>query len=323
MTGFDPFEPSGSLAAPPKGTWNPSGAAVLALDNTEVPTKSSKGAAGTAKVQGVILPVSFDQFRAGGKGLVESIVTSKAPDIDAAVTVSMDPSIAASQPVRLERYVVGTHEVAGKLEPIPAAGSGSAGDEILESNAPLGQIAADTEKKSSDKDKEIPKPDIGEKITFRFASDSAGKAAASKLGGTAEPGIPRDVTISDEKIIHQIIGSMVRQPNGTDISFKAAGGSFTATVVQGPGGNFLSNEVSYRMLRLLKQKGLPQDPLSFHVHTQGAAPVPQDQGTPASKAARTDALKAAGGLLGRLVGTLKRIISATAKVILDRRGSKP
>src|SRR5262249_5941508 len=29
VTGFDPFERSGSLKAPPKGTWNPSGAAVL------------------------------------------------------------------------------------------------------------------------------------------------------------------------------------------------------------------------------------------------------------------------------------------------------
>jgi hypothetical protein len=115
---------------------------------------------------------------------------------------------------------------------------------------------------------------------------------------------------------------MVRQANGTDIAFRAKGGAFTATVVSGPGGNFLSNEVSYRMLRLLKQKNLPQDPLSFHVHTQGGEQIPQETGTPEKQKARADALKAAGGLLSRLVETLKSVIAATAKVILDKRAAK-
>ncbi len=323
MTGFDPFAPSGNLTVPPKGTWNPSGAAVLAMDNTEVPARSSKGVPGIAKVQGVILPVSFDQFKAG-QGMVESIVTSKAADIDAAITVSMESNIKADQPVRLEQFVVGTEGIpqagrADKLQPVPAAGSGGAGDAILESNAPVGQIAADTEKKAKDAEKDVVRPDIGTTITFRFASDAAARAAVSKLGGSPVPGSPKDVTISDETVIRLIIGSMVRQPNGIDISFRAAGASFTATVVEGKGGNFLSNEVSYRMLRLLKQRKFPQDPLSFHVHTQN--PNLHEKVKPGSKPSPADSLSP-GGFLNRLVATLKRIVAATAKVILDRRGSK-
>jgi hypothetical protein len=327
MTGFDPFAPSGNLSTPAKGTWNPSGAAVLAMDNTEVPAKSTKGGAGTARVQGVILPVSYDKFQAGGKGLLESIVTGKAADIDAAITVSMESNIKASQPLRLERYVVGTHEVpqtnqqgqtTSSLQPIPAAGTGGAGDEILESNAPLAQIAAGAEQRAKDAEKDVLKPDIGEEITFRFASDAEATSALSTLGG--KPGSSREVIVSDEKIIQQITNSMVRQTNGIDISFKVAGKDFTATVVQGPGGNFLSNEVSYRMLRLLKQKNLPQDPLSFHVHTQN--PNLHDPVAPGSKPSPADSLSP-GGFVNRLVATLKNIIAATAKVILDRRSKKP
>ncbi|MBU6398883.1 MAG: DUF4157 domain-containing protein [Verrucomicrobia bacterium] len=332
LTGFDPFDPSGSLKAPAKGTWNPAGAAVLALDNQVLPARSSKGRPGTAQVQGVVLPVSYDRFQAGGQGLLESVVASNASDLDAAITVSMDPGIAPTAPVRLERYVVGVHDVprtdqsgqpTSVLEPIPAAGSGTAGDAIIESNAPLDQIAADTEKKTGPTAGRIPRPDIGEKIVFRFASSASAAAAVSALNGVVEdPRFPRDVTVSDHKVIEAILASMVRQANGTEIAFRVGTASFTATVVQGPGGNFLSNEVSYRMLRLLKQLNLPQAPVSFHVHTQGAAPIPQDTSTAEARKARATAQASAGTLLNRLVQTLKGIIIATAKVILDRRAAK-
>jgi pyrrolidone-carboxylate peptidase len=327
LTGFDPFDSSGSLAAPAKGTWNPSGGAILALDNQSLPVKSSRGKAGNANVQGVILPVNFEQFQAGGRGLVESIVSSKAPDLDAAITVSMDPNIGPSQPVRLERYAVGVHEIektqpsgATKpvIEPIPAAAQGTLGEGIIESNAPIDQIAAETEKKSKGS-VNVSRPNIGEAITFRFATDAAAKAALDSLGGVRSE---RDITISDAAAIRQVTSTMVRQSNGTDITFQAKGRTFTAGVVSGPGGNFLSNEVSYRMLRLIKQQNLPQDPISFHVHTQGADPIPQDTSTPEARKDKADKSKAASGLLSRLVETLKRIIAATAKFILDRRATK-
>jgi pyrrolidone-carboxylate peptidase len=324
MTGFDPFAPSGDQSMPAKGTWNPSGAAVLAMDNTEVPAKSSAGTAGTARVQGIILPVSFDRFNAGGKGLLETIVSSKAADIDAAITVSMESNVSAAKPVRLERYVVGTEGVLEsgpkgmsiKLQPVPAAGGAGAGDAILESNAPLSQIAGETEQKAKDAEKDVQKPDIGREIRFRFATDAEAKTALATLGG--RHGTSREVIVSDEKIIHEITNTMVRQANGINIQFKVAGKDFTAAVVEGPGGNFLSNEVSYRMLRLLKQKNLPQDPLSFHVHTQN--PEFHENDDP-SKRSPADSLSAAG-FMNRLVATLKRIVAATAKAILDRRGPK-
>ena len=53
-------------------------------------------------------------------------------DMDAAITVSMDGRRKPPAPVRLERYVVGTH---GNSEPIPAAGGVGLGPEIIESNA--------------------------------------------------------------------------------------------------------------------------------------------------------------------------------------------
>jgi hypothetical protein len=63
----------------------------------------------------------------------------------------------------------------------------------------------------------------------------------------------------------------------------------------------------------LKEKKLSQDPLSFHVHTPST-----DQGGSVVTGA------AAKGMLTQLVETLKRIIAATAKEILDRRDrSKP
>src|SRR5262249_2285115 len=159
------------------------------------------------------------------------------------------------------------------------AAGGGAGEAIVESNAPLAKIAADTEKTSKDASKAIPKPKIGENITLRFADRATAKRAATALNGTNSSGT-NDVEVSEEKAIGAIIKSMKRQSNGIDITFASGGATFTAIVVEGPGGNFLSNEVSYRMLRLLGQKKFPQDPLSFHVHTQDPGDIPQDTSTP-------------------------------------------
>lgn len=403
LTGFDPFEPSGSLATPSKGTWNPSGAAVLALDNQTIPARSSKGQRATVRLQGVILPVSFEAFQAGGQGLVEKIVTEHASDMDAAITVSM-AGMGPFEPVRLERYVVGTHAVPNaapqtgrSAQPIPAAAGGSLGAEIIESNAPLQQISdaaeitpqnksvgnfllrfADAgiaqkaaaalngkiaEPKKSPRDVSavfeqiprevhdsmhwatngsdvdfsaggvsfqatvlrapsgVPKPTLGENLTLEFANAAQAATAARVLRG------PRDgnrVEVSDGNVVQQMLTTMVREPNGIGITFSVAGSTFKARVLSGPGGDFLSNEVSYRMLRLLKDKKLAQDPLSFHVHTGAAQVIPDDGGLPGSAQTRALALTAARGMLGRLVAALKRICAATAQVILDRRsGSKP
>jgi hypothetical protein len=91
---------------------------------------------------------------------------------------------------------------------------------------------------------------------------------------------------------------------------------FKATLVEGPGGNFLSNEVSYRAQRLLRDSGSAKDPWSFHVHTPSADAI----------AAGADAKKATAKAMaqrGSLIDTLKRVIGAVARLILDRRAAAP
>jgi hypothetical protein len=326
LTGFDPFDPTGNLAPPSKEQWNSAGAAVLALDNHSVPARSSKGKSATARVQGVILPVSYDEFQAGGQGLVEKIVLQRASDMDAAITVSMDASLGMSAPVRLERYVVGTHSIPDAApskgrtaKPIPAAGGVGLGAEIIESNAPLQNIAAAAEKPSHGTSAGIPKPTLGEEVTLEFADDKQADKAARVLRG-ARTG--KEVGVSDAAVMQEILATMTRETNGIGITFKVAGSMFKAKVLSGPGGDFLSNEVSYRMLRLLKEKKLSQDPMSFHVHTPSTA-IPPNPAQPNSKWGAV-AGAAAKGMLSRLIDTLKRLIAATAKEILDRRDrSKP
>jgi hypothetical protein len=167
----------------------------------------------------------------------------------------------------------------------------------------------------------VPKPTLGENLTLDFGGVAQAAKAAQVLRG---PRTGNGVEVSDAQVIQQILATMVRDANGIGITFEVGGAKFHAKVLSGPGGDFLSNEVSYRMLRLLKEKKLAQDPLSFHVHTAAAQTIPEDTGTPGSARQHAQAVTAARGLLGRLVATLKRICAATAQVILDRRGgSKP
>jgi hypothetical protein len=116
---------------------------------------------------------------------------------------------------------------------------------------------------------------------------------------------------------------MKRHPDGLTITFKstALGPDQHAKVLSGPGGSFLSNEVSYRVLRGIQQSTSPDAPLSFHVHTPGE-PIPQDTSTPQAAKKKAEATSSATKLRARTIETLKRIIAATGKVVLDRRTAK-
>jgi hypothetical protein len=318
LTGFDPFEPTGSLRRPDPGEWNPSGAAVLALDQQRLPVAgTSKGAKGTAAVEGIVLPVGFDQF---SQGIVEQAVGPHVKELDALLTVSMDGRLMPSDPIRLEHYAVGVHDIGGKTEGVPAAVGGVFGPAIIESNAPLQQIASGTEQTANGGAPGIQKPTTGEDITFRFASASLADAALKGLGLPAQ-GSPR-VVISDAKAIQTILTTMKRIVSGPNIQFSAGGTSFQATVVEGPGGSFLSNEVSYRAQRLLQTSGSPSDQLSFHVHTPSGEAIPQATGTATERKAKSDAQRKAMGLRDLLVQTLNRLIGVVAGLILDRRAAK-
>jgi hypothetical protein len=320
LTGFDPFEPSGSLKPPAPGQWNPSGAAVLALDNQRLPVMSSKRKKATAALEGVVLPVDYATFRSG---IVEKIVTPHANEVDAVVTVSMAP-IAPDDPVRLERYAVGVHEIEEKgqrkLEAIPPfPDKSSLGHVIIESPAPLEEIASGTGVKKKGRSDEIPTPTVGEQIAFTFANAKDADSALKALGLPTQA--KATVTIDDAVGLKQIFSTMKRLSDGVSISFSVGAKTFTAKVVKGPGGNFLSNEVSYRVLRLLSQAKSPKDPISFHVHTQTGEEIPQDTSAKEARKAQKQAIGRATGVKDRLIATLKRMITTVARIILDRRDS--
>jgi acyl dehydratase len=311
VTGFDPFDPGGSLRPPERGSWNPSGAAALALDGKRIQVPVAKGLSAVASVQGVVLPVSYDEFKTD---LVERIVKPFATSVDAVITASVDPNLPSGAPVRLERYAVGVHSVGGGAA-IPAAAGGDLGPAIIEAPAPLEQISSAT----TDPKAKVTTPTIGEDITLDFATASVASDARETLAKMSTDRavtllkiqqVGAVLTITDRTVIGAVASTMTRDVDGRRIAFTVQGQTFRAAVLRGPGGDFLSNEVSFRVLRLLAEAKGANAPISFHVHTeQGNA------ATPRNKAAKTTA----SGVLTKLITTLRRLIAAVTTVIVDRR----
>jgi pyrrolidone-carboxylate peptidase len=320
LTGFDPFNMRDARNSPPRpGEWNPSGAAVMALDNQRV--TADKGV--EASVQGIVLPVDFSEFK---EGMVEKIVKPHAQDVDNIITVSVDPSEAMSetQTVRLERYAVGVHllrDTDKEPEKIPAAEGGGVGPAIIETTAPLEDIAKATELKPEGKKSQgINRPTFGEDITIEFATPDEAKAAAKVLKPASIVG--PQLTIKEHAILKEIAESAVRdQKNAASpwLEFKAGGGNFRARLLSGPGGDYLSNEVSFRVLRLLRETKSEKEPFSFHVHTEKGGIIPEDTGTREKRTERKTALAEAMKVRERLITTLRRMIAGAAKIIAARR----
>lgn len=309
LTGFDPF--TYGHIAPEAGTWNPSSSAVLALDGEDVELTAGRGRRPRARVESVVLPVDFRRFSGGIiERLVRPLMTGPRA-VDGVITVSMG-NTAQGPNTRIERYAVGVHRdplSSAGTRPVPAAAPEPIGPAIIESNAPVGRVAAEARRVEDS-------PTVGEDLTFDFFQPAAADDALRALG--LAPRNARQVDITNEAAIRQIVRTMRRQPNGIDIRFDVGKRTFTCRVVSGPGGDFLSNEVSYRVLRAI---GSRDRPLSFHVHTPAGEPIPETGGTRQGRARRRAALTAGRGLRGRLIDTLKRIISATGRVILERRQS--
>jgi hypothetical protein len=317
VTGFDPFKANGPVAP---GTINPSGAAALALDGTVI--KSGKL---TVAVEAVVLPVSFDEFESG---LVESIIRPLIANqgVDAVLTVSLDESLASSDPVRLERFVVGVHDRDGTLGPIAAAAGAGVGPVIIETPAPVEDIARETAQPATKKQPAILQPTIGTAIEFRFASATRADQALQALKLPLQH--RATVSIDDVSALRQIVSTMQRTANGFGISFDVGKEKFQASVLSGPGGDFLSNEVSFRALRLLAQSSA-SGVTSFHVHTGRALAkpgdvIPPDLGTKESRSARAAAIASATQARATLVATLQRMILAIAKrSTSNTTGKKP
>ncbi len=312
VTGFDPFYGGNPGYAPRRGDWNPSAAAALALDGRRIEIDRNTVVA----VESVVLPVDYDQFRSG---LVESILQQPAVrDVDAIITVSLDRSIAPDQPVDIERYAVGVHHLmeGNRLESIPAAPGGQSGTPlIIESNAPVEDIARETAAPAQGSQPQIRQPTIGTNIELAFSNVTSANRALSALGLPAQN--QASVTITDPRAIRQILSTMSRSGSSQfgGISFSAATGqTFQATVVSGPGGSFLSNEVSYRALRYIQGQSATDQPLSFHVHTQRGAQdtfgtLPEDL----TSAEGRKALALAQDVRSTLIRTLERLIISVAK----------
>lgn len=343
LTGFDPFHFAGSPARsvpPPAGAWNPSGAAVLALDGRP---PLSLGGRAYAIVEGVVLPVSWEQFRAG---IVERVL-GQAPNADAVITVSM-AGMPVGQPVRIEQFAVGVHDIrpvnvhrlfptehAGvrRLEAIPSAPGGPFGPAIMETRADVRGIAQDTARRRRGRRSAIPQPTIGTDITFLFGSATDARDALSALGttGTITPrggaGGAVELRIDDPAALARIIRTAQRVMRRTGsgpvptsaITFRVGNRRFRAQVLEGPGGDFLSNEVFFRVQRELRRTG--SQALSFHVHTPRAPLIPQGRGTRAARRTRRTALGAARRFLRNLITTLERIVRATARRIIAARAA--
>lgn len=330
VSGFDPFNAADIRRPPQAGEWNPSGSAALAMDGLTL----NIGGRNRAAVEGVVMPVSFRQF---DEGIVERVIRRAGTDVDAVLTVSLDPNLAVTAPVRIEQFAVGVRR-ADDLQPhrlfpverlrpsgLQAVPGGPAADPaIIESAADVAGIAQSTAGRTRRSLPAVQQPDIGRSVKLRFASPAAAQQAASALG-LSQPVTGRVVTIDDVSTLQAIIGSMqrvgTRQGPTADITFRAGGRQFRAAVLAGPGGSFLSNEISFRAQRELRRRGSPAT--SFHVHTPGGGAIPQDTGSRAARRTRTRALGAARDIVNTLVATLRRMIRAVAQRVLARRRQQP
>lgn len=337
LTGFDAFNLLNASDPPRPREWNPSGAAVLALDGTTVDAGTNL----TASVEGVIFPVSFPVF---GTGLVESVLSTHIRNhaVDSIITVSEDPNIDVHHGVRLEQFAVGVRN--NGLEPIPEAERGNLGAAIIQTldNVTLSGISNNTGQSG------ILRPTIGTEIELRFLNSQAALRARHALRlqrsidiersqhaseiqllrrlGRTQDEVDSIVWIEDYTAINLIISSMESMPNsgrhGTEIEFRADGQNFRATLIEGPGGSFLSNEISYRTLRLLdsQRRGTDREAISYHIHTQHGGVVIPDRSTANSINYEQSRVEATN-TRSQLINTLRRIVGATARYVHRRRST--
>ena len=300
VTGFDPFRSGG----PPRpGDFNPSGQAAIALDGETIPLEGGAVAA----VEGVVLPVSFEQFNTG---LVESIIGPHLATVDAVITVSLYPRDVGETGtgLRLERFAVGVRlreEAPDQRQAVPPPpGQIERGAAIIETEVPLGEIGSDLDAAGLG-------PALDNTvILFRFPSRETAQQALGALGLPATA-TSNEVSISDPAALRRILASMERgvEPESPGIVFTAGRRRFQAIVVRGPGGDFLSNEISFRVLRMLASRPAPR-PSSFHVHTPA---VVEGAGEAIPQGDRGAARQAALAASHRLVQRLMVIIASVAR----------
>jgi pyrrolidone-carboxylate peptidase len=314
LTGFDPF--AGEGVRPGREQWNTSGAAAMALDGERIPA----GGNVFALVESVVLPVDYNRF---ALGMVENIARPLLPTLDAVVTVSMDSTLSGR--AAIERYATNFHRVehpqpgSGStpavqtgpipLPPVTGGPSTVPGPPILRAWQAVDQLTGPTQTGEMG-------AFVRSDLTLRFSSPSLAQAAVQDMGLSATQfnQAGRDVEFLDPTVIQRLLG-VPQPPSGQPANrlhwpaFRNPNASFDADVVNGPGGSFLSNEVSYRMLRLIRQQ--TSGAASFHVHTPNAPDVPV-----ADRAnRRSPLLQAAMGVRSSVIAGLRRILAQVARIL--------
>jgi pyrrolidone-carboxylate peptidase len=321
VTGFDPFD----VNPVPAGRFNPSGALALALDNTHF-------MAGTTRVdvQGIVLPVDMNRF---STGLVENIVRPliQRNGVDAIISLGVDSSLEVTDAVRLERMLVGVHQnilpdVDSPIQAIEVPLGTRSSPAIIESPMDLATIAANSVSPQPHVPQpNAPQPTVGTAIGLRFDSNVTGNRALTALGTTAEPNQPEldgaDLVIRNLPDIQHIIATMQIVGTTNQITFDISGQAFQAGIIEAEAGNFLCNEMSYRVLHLLSEQGRQASLPSFFIHVHNLldrsnnAGITIRQNTKMEPHRQEEDTQTAIANLEVLTSHIRRIIMTTAETM--------
>jgi pyrrolidone-carboxylate peptidase len=227
ISGFDPFDLDDDITRS-----NPSGAAVLALDGQSISKKGFRG-----EIQGVILPVRFKDF---DKGLIERFF---GPYISGPGRVDMIMTLSDNYATRydVEQYA-GRGRTTGTPDNLNERGY-KAGDKFLN---------ADTvEPATLDPDPKRPGKEY-------YQTTLPAKTIRRALGKPAKP------DAEEAGCVASISGKSVEGPCPQILPRQ--GGS-DAKILSGSGGNFLSNEVFYRVMALRGREKSRVPAGHFHIET--------------------------------------------------------
>ena len=318
VTGFDPFNTSDVDAPVRPGDWNPSGAAALALDGAEV-----AGADGAqALVRSLVLPV--DRLAFGeADGVVERYIRPHADEVDAVLTVSLDRHLGRADAARLERFAAGVRSLDRGRRLIRVPGGGAP---LLEASDLVDAVAAGAAEAAGRRDGiRVPAPVVRNEITLKFDDPAAAARLRRRLGlelpASDSVGGGSEVVIDGAGTVRSIAASARRTDASiasiASIEFRCGGEMFSARLVRGPGGNFLSNEVSYRVIRLLSRTAAGRTPASFHTHIPGCA----DVDLRSTELGHRVATRRAHEQRAYAIATVRRVVAATATEIAVRRRS--
>ena len=339
LTGFDPFDSAGRPPAP--GQWNPSGAAAMALDGTKIDPLPGASPRHAIAIEALVLPVSFDAFdgRSARAGVVERAIGPQLSNLDAILTLSEGDQANPSDPMQLEAFAVGVRETeplrTHPLEPLqrrtfgmeavpPARTGHSSGPAILPSQADLPSIRSRYTRQNS----RFSAPVIGTRISLEFPDRPRAQAFLRAFGPLGRSEIDHaafsltrfEVRLHDPRDITRL-HSRIRSRHGADLTVRIGTNDFHPLLREGPGGNFLSNEVSYRTLRMIQAQRASAPPTSFHVHLASGDQIPAPGAGNAR--ARRRSLRSNRRHLTRTLARLRALLIATAREILSRRASTP